>query len=72
MLSGPDETPEMKAAVQAAVMNFSRLIETLSWTLIGEEDPWRPFLLGSRLNYSQKATAAARLTADRKFLASLS
>ena len=29
-------------------------------------------VLGSRLNYSQKATAAARLTADRKFLASLS
>ena len=28
--------------------------------------------LGSRLNYSQKATAAARLTAERKFLASLS
>ncbi|WP_443018997.1 endonuclease domain-containing protein [Sphingobium sp. MI1205] len=29
-------------------------------------------VLGSRLNHSQKATAAARLTADRKFLASLS
>jgi len=28
--------------------------------------------LGSRLNHSQKATAAARLTAERKFLASLS
>ena len=28
--------------------------------------------LGSRLNHSQNATAAARLTADRKFLASLS
>ena len=28
--------------------------------------------LGSRLNHSQNATAAARLTAERKFLASLS
>lgn len=28
--------------------------------------------IGLRLNHSQKATAAARLTADKKFLASLS
>jgi hypothetical protein len=32
----------------------------------------QPEQLGLRLNQSQKATAAARLTADRKFLASLS
>ena len=54
------------------VSGHTKLVSNSMRSQIPEERITFALKLGLRLNHSQKATAAARLTADKKFLASLS